>query len=82
MNMLGGIIRGYIINNKYVKGMYLSLFNLIRIGALVLEDINPNPEDDSVDIDVSISIWKFGFHLHLVKAKENICQDKSKLKSQ
>jgi hypothetical protein len=82
MNMLGGMIRGDIINNKYVKGMYLTLFNLLRIGALTLDDRNPTPEDDSADIDVSISIWKFGFHFHLVKAKENICQDKSKPKSQ
>jgi len=81
MRMLNGLVRGDVIRNKYMRGMYITLGNLFRFGGMSMEDRQPNPKSDSSDIDVSISFWKFGIHLHLVKAKENICQDRNNPKS-
>ena len=66
--MLG--CRGHIIDNKYNKGLYGTLFNILRLGVLFLQE----KKTGSTNIDISLSVWKFGIHLHLVLAKENICR--------
>jgi len=67
--MLG--CKGHLIDNKYNKGFYLTLFNIFRIGLLFLQEA----KQGSTNINISISIWRFGIHLHLVLSKENICRE-------
>jgi hypothetical protein len=75
MRMLDSLFRGHIISNKYNRGLYVTICNIMRIGFITMTQ-------DSTNIDISISIWKFGLHIHVVKAKENICQDKNNHKNQ
>ena len=69
MRLLKGIIRGHIINNKYNQGMYMTFFNFVRFGVVVMFSNN------STDVDISLSIWKLGTHIHFTLNKENLCRD-------
>ncbi len=69
MRLLNGILRGHIINNKYNRGSYITVCNIVRFGLLMMYS------DKATDVDISLSIWKLGIHIHFTINKENLCQD-------
>jgi len=75
MRILNGILRGNIINNHYNKGLYITIFNLMRFGILIIS------KDKSAGIDISLSVYKLGTHLHFTMNEDNICRDETNRKS-